>query len=1837
MGQQNQILYIPFVNIVRILLISGCCFLLISPAFAQINDPSTDIAIPVFHLDGKDINADLNLNNQPSDGTSISTWGDRSDNAAGSGTDLSFSASGSARPTFQEEIFGDRGGLQFDGGSDLLNRASDNLINLTSYSEKSFALVFRTGSSINGLQIIYEQGGGVRGYQFSIKNGILYAFVWNNNEWSSGNQYKSINLGTVSANTSYILTASHDATAGSLSGRTWEANVNNGPIQTLSSVDVQQAHSNAPGIGGTNGNTRDPATFNTVSNTSHFNGQIVELISWNTALTATNFSDLYTYLDNRWRAPRITIETQPDGSGTEVSPQNITAGNSLTVYSIARDAQGNFIENTAADSWSLENISGGVVAGDLVVAGDSKSATFNAAQTGSAQIKAMKSSFVSENSGTLTVVPGSPAKLTLQTQPSNSATAGQAFAQQPVIRVEDSFDNLVTSDNSTQITASRQAGTGTLQGTTTQTASSGTVTFTNLSHNIANNITLNFSASGLNTIESDFIAVSPASASQLVFKVQPSQTGTNRSISPPVEVRLQDPFNNNVSQAGATVNISLSSGTGTLSGTTSVPTNSAGIAVFDNLTINQTGSKTLQATSTGLTSATSNTFNIDTPPNQNVVPANAQFSADDANTIYSTLTGPVIEETAAGDLAANETIVFRAPSGYEWDTGGTDPTVTITADNDFGFTQLDISFVSRTSTEITFQVDQESGEIFGIPLTGIATFGNLRIRPTTGVLPNTKNITNVGTTGPSGTTNYGTLTMVAGNRAQLVFDRQPSDATKDQPIAPSVRVRLQDQFGNNVSDQSVSISISLASGTGTLGGSVTKLTNSSGVAEFTDLNIDQTGFKTIQAAGTGLSSATSNSFEILNAGILTTFLVEAAGGSPISQQTAGQTFDIRITAVDGANSTISSFNGTVNISSNGTLSQGGGTTANFANGVLTSHTVSFPNTGSFEISATETGGSVTGESNSFSVVPGAADPATSLILADPSTIQNDGTSTSAITVQLRDANNNNLTSGGDNISLSTTAGSLGSVTDNSDGTYAATLTSSTAEETATITGMVNSQSINDDANVLFSSVNTWLSDDTFGGIFANDWDRAANWSQNAVPGPGEAVLIPTNPANGSGFPITSGINPEIKSLTIETNASITVSDEDTLTVLNTISGQGTVNAGNGAYFKVGQDITLSPFTIPQATVLFNGNSPQEIAGNLESDTLIVQNNASGVTASGDVTVGSILNIPGSEQLSMGDNTTLTASGDITGTGTLSGANSTLRFGGDITTLSSIDASSSDVIFEGSSAQLFNASLTTMKTLAIDNIAGVTANNNVTVNDQLSLTNGTLTMGSGFSLIANNKNISNGNLRFLRELTGSTGWRLLSGPVNSTHDDFLDAIVTQGYPGAFYDSTVSPNDTLQPNVFWYEESYPGTDNQRFRTLSSAGDPIVPGRGLFVFVFGNIAGDSRYNNTLPDTLSITGQEFEGTGGKIDFNVTYTTEADSGFNLVGNPFGAAINWDHSSWTKTNIGNTIYVWDPSGNSGNGEYLYWNGTTGTLSNGIIPPFQAFWIKANGSNPVLRVDKAAKTTGGTFFKKTPLSNKNSVPTLEFLLEANDLRARTHLTFTEQAKRGWDRNDGYWLTPLSDTYMELFSVLEGGRRMSINNLPRKFGTPIEIPLQVNGFTNGTGYAGSATLSWTTPGQIPEEWSFILRDKKTGTEIDLRSNAFTQIQIASQGKAPNATHTGSPKIKGKAQNNGKNARFVLRINPGGDAAGLPSKVELKDNYPNPFNPTTNIRFALPLQNEVTIEIYDILGRKVMTLLDNQSFQAGTHTIEWDASSLASGVYIYRLITPNRILSKKMTLIK
>jgi len=107
------------------------------------------------------------------------------------------------------------------------------------------------------------------------------------------------------------------------------------------------------------------------------------------------------------------------------------------------------------------------------------------------------------------------------------------------------------------------------------------------------------------------------------------------------------------------------------------------------------------------------------------------------------------------------------------------------------------------------------------------------------------------------------------------------------------------------------------------------------------------------------------------------------------------------------------------------------------------------------------------------------------------------------------------------------------------------------------------------------------------------------------------------------------------------------------------------------------------------------------------------------------------------------------------------------------------------------------------------------------------------------------------------------------------------------------------------------------------------------------------------------------------------------------------------------------------------------------------------------------------------------------------------------------------------------------------------------------------------------------------------------------------------------------------NGWGIRLMSTTGTGNETA-LPYKFELAQNYPNPFNPTTNIKYQIPKDANVNIRIYDMLGREVMTLV-NEFKKPGMYEVALNGSKLSSGTYFYKITAGDFSEVKKMTLLK
>lgn len=539
---------------------------------------------------------------------------------------------------------------------------------------------------------------------------------------------------------------------------------------------------------------------------------------------------------------------------------------------------------------------------------------------GSKKLTASSPGLTSATSRSFDITLGPPSRLKIQQEPSQTATAGVPFSQQPEIRVLDAGGNVVTTDNTTEVTASRLAGNGDLQGTLTATARKGVVTFSNLSHTVTGDITILFSSGSLIRDTSSVIDVNPAPAARLSFLQHPMDATAGTVIAPPVTVRLRDAFGNSVGTSGTEVRLGLTSGSGTLDGTLAKNTVS-GVATFDDLRIDLAGSKQLTASSGSLTPATSTTFEI---------------TAKEAHALVF-IQQPTSTQ-AASPIAPPVIVQLRDSLGNDVPLGGVGVV-------------LQLASGTGTLSGNTTRVTNDSGLATFDDLS-IEQAGQKQLRATSGTL--TSALSQV-------------FAINAAREAQLTFIQHPGNTVAGQSIAPPVAVQLRDSVGNDVPKAGVAILMVLTAGSsGTLSGSTSQLTDASGRASFANLSIDLFGIKTLTAVATGLERAVSNPFLIVPSAptrlIFTNSPGSAIAGVPFSPQPTVVLEDRYQNVVTGVAQDVTVFIHT-NAGQDGTLSGTTTVRVDTATGTATFAGLSIDQSGS--------GYTLTATGSTVSTIPGA--------------------------------------------------------------------------------------------------------------------------------------------------------------------------------------------------------------------------------------------------------------------------------------------------------------------------------------------------------------------------------------------------------------------------------------------------------------------------------------------------------------------------------------------------------------------------------------------------------------------------------------------------------------------------------------------------------------------------------------------------------------------------------------------------------------------------------------------------------------------------------------------------
>jgi hypothetical protein len=518
---------------------------------------------------------------------------------------------------------------------------------------------------------------------------------------------------------------------------------------------------------------------------------------------------------------QLAITTQPGGavSGSRLAPQPVVevreANNQRSTTSsasiTAAIASGN---GTLSGTVTVTAVNGVATFSDLSIAG-SGPFTLVFASTGLTT--------ATSNSFTMTAAPAT--QLSITTQPSSSAQSGVAFARQPVIQLRDASGTAV-SQSGVVVTAAIAGGGGTMGGTATATTNaSGVATFTNLSISGATGQrTLSFGATSLNPVTSSAINITN-SPTKLSITTQPAasaQSGVAFSRQPVIQ--LVDQFGSTVRQSGVTITVVIATGGGTLGGTVSAATDANGAASFVDLSISgAAGSRTLTFNSTGLSGAVSDAITITTSATQLAITTQPSSSAPSGVAFGQQ---PVIQLRDGSNSPVSQSgVVVTAAI---WTGGGTlggTTTATTNASGVASFTNLSITGAAGGRT-LSFSAPSLSA-----------------------VVSNTITISNA----PPAT--------------ELTITTQPSSsATSGTAFAQQPVIQLRDASNNAVNQSGIVVTASIASGTGTLGGTLSATTGASGAVTFSNLKITGSGSNTLGFAASGLTGATSTTINVTSGG-----------------------------------------------------------------------------------------------------------------------------------------------------------------------------------------------------------------------------------------------------------------------------------------------------------------------------------------------------------------------------------------------------------------------------------------------------------------------------------------------------------------------------------------------------------------------------------------------------------------------------------------------------------------------------------------------------------------------------------------------------------------------------------------------------------------------------------------------------------------------------------------------------------------------------------------------------------------------------------------------------------
>jgi hypothetical protein len=462
-----------------------------------------------------------------------------------------------------------------------------------------------------------------------------------------------------------------------------------------------------------------------------------------------------------------------------------------------------------------------------------------------------------------------------------------------------------------------------------------------------------------------------------------------------------------------------------------------------------------------------------------------------------------------------------------------------------------------------------------------------------------------------------------------------------------------------------------------------------------------------------------------------------------------------------------------------------------------------------------------------------------------------------------------------------------------------------------------------------------------------------------------------------------------------------------------------------------------------------------------------------------------------------------------------------------------------------------------------------------------------------------------------EISGETSFRMFSSPVSGTiFGDLLDELWTQGAEG-------SDNPNSNPNIWTFE-------NEWNSVTDFGADALAAGQGFLMYVYADTDFDGE--DDLPVTISIDGEQHQS-GVSVD-------SEPSACNMMGNPYGLAVDISQMlTDNNSTFNSTVYALDLV----NPGYKFHNGNIGNIDDGEIKPFEGFWIESNeDGNTFHFTEQSIKK--GSLESPARTSRDGSNGHAVFTFSNGTYSTSTYLSFTPEGEINLDPADADRLIPMTLVEHLTSMIYESNKSLAINNLPSDLSVDLMMDMDVmmlapnsnNGYTT---QAEQIDFTWDIT-SLPEGITVGLIDNVTGQAINLAESTSTGISTIDKGSfETSGGFMGTYPAVGESQ-------FTLTIYGITTASVedeiLPARVALNGAYPNPFNPSTIISFDLKETEMVSLEIFDIAGRQVATLVDKQMIP-GKHQVSWNPVNLSSGLYLVNLVVGLETFNQKITYIK